>query len=763
MRGTLLVSALALVTAMAAAAPAMARDAAPQPAPAAPSPAQMQESRPNVLIWMMDDVGFAQVSSYGGLVETPNIDRVAAMGLRFVNHRTPPICSASRAAILTGRNPHSVGIGNHAAASLDAPGYNGVIPADAGSIAANMKAAGYATYALGKWDHMPTREMTPAGPFDRWPVGQGFERFYGFLAAETDQFEPGLVRDTSQVVLPQDPAYHLSADMADQAIDMIGARATDAARRPFLMYWASGIAHGPHHAPADWIARYKGRFDGGWDKARERILKNQIARGMMPKGTKMAPRADGMPAWNSLSADDKRLYARQMEVFAASLTYTDAQFGRMLDALEKSGELDNTIVIITSDNGASAEGAHHGTHNEHLFMNGHYASVAENLPFIDQWGGPKTWPHYSMGWAVAGNTPFRYYKQTTYDGGTRVPLVMAWPKGIAARGEMRGQFTYVTDIAPTVMELAGVPLAETLNNVKQRPMQGMSFGYTIGDAKAADRKPAQYYEMFGNKGIWAGGWTAVTSHRTDTWDLTVKRDFSAPWELYDVRKDPGQTTNLAAKHPEKVAELDRLFTEQAERNNVLPLRNASDARPYQARLMREIMAMRQGRWVYDVPVSNVAEGAGPPLLFMPFKMTSTVDLAQGGESGPVWSVGGAHGGMAFYLRGGVPVFTMRALDGTIVSVEAPAGLVRGANAIELVVARDPIKVPLAPMDVAVTIRANGQTLVSQKVNYAMPVSYGISQTFDIGIDLGSAVDTGYAANTPFPGRIGRTVFDFSGR
>ena len=531
MNKKILTSALAMAVAATGGVPAFAAEPAP-PSAEAPKPAPRQaDTRPNVLIWMMDDVGFAQVSSYGGLVDTPNIDRVAAMGLRYTNYRTTPICSASRAAILAGRNPHSVNVGSHAAAAYPQPGYNGLIPADAGSIAANMKAAGYATYALGKWDHMPTEEMTPAGPFDRWPVGQGFERFYGFLAAETDQFEPGLVRDTSQVILPQDPDYHLSTDMADQAIDMIGARAMTPTKRPFLMYWATGIAHGPHHAPADWIARYKGKFDDGWDKARERILKNQIARGIMPKGTKMAPRVPGMPAWNSLSADEKRLYARQMEVFAASLSHADAQFGRMLDALEKSGELDNTIVVITSDNGASAEGAHHGTYNEHLFMNARNATVEENLAFLDQWGGPKTWPHYSMGWAVAGNTPFRYYKQTTYEGGTRVPMVMAWPKGIAARGETRGQFTYVTDIAPTVMELAGVPLAETINNVKQSPMEGLSFAYTLADPKAADRKQAQYYEMFGNKGIWSGGWTAITRHRTETWDMTANKPHNEPWEL----------------------------------------------------------------------------------------------------------------------------------------------------------------------------------------------------------------------------------------
>ncbi|RYD97585.1 MAG: arylsulfatase, partial [Sphingomonadales bacterium] len=531
--------------------PALAdpQSATPRAAPAAPAPSQQ---RPNVLVWLMDDVGFAQVSCFGGLVETPNIDRVAAMGLRYSNYHTAPICSASRAALLTGRMPHSVHIGGHATAARDFPGYDAHIPAGAGTIAANLHAAGYTTYAVGKWDHLPNADVSTAGPFNYWATGQGFDRFYGFLSADTDNWEPQLVRDLTPIGRPQTSGYHLSADMADQAIAMIQARGAADPQRPFFLYWATGAAHAPHHAPAEWIARYKGKFDQGWDKVRETILQRQIARGVVPKGTRLAALPEEMPRWDSLSREERQLYARQMEAFAASLSYADAQFGRMLDALAAAGELDNTIVVVTSDNGASAEGGPNGLYNE-AAVTGAGLTVADNLAFLDRWGAPGTYPHYAYGWAVAGNTPFRYYKQTTHEGGTHVPLVVAWPRGIAARGELRGQFAHVSDIAPTLLAATGVPLAQTVNNVPQVPMEGQSLAATFASARAPGHEGPQYVELYGNKGLWQDGWQIVTSHRYRTWDWQTAKTFDEPWELYDLRTDPGQNTNLAVKYPERVA------------------------------------------------------------------------------------------------------------------------------------------------------------------------------------------------------------------
>jgi len=745
------------VTLIMAQAAALQAQSAPAPLPA-PDPAPAAAQRPNVLVWMLDDVGFAQLSSFGGLVETPNIDRVARMGLRYSNYHTAPICSASRAAMLTGRNPHKVHMGGHAAAALPYPGYDARIPASAGTIAANLKAAGYVTFALGKWDHLPSEEMVPAGPFRLWPTGQGFDRFYGFLAADTDNWNPMLVRDTSPVAKPDSPRYHLNDDLADQAIAMIGSRASRSPPPPFFLYFATGTAHAPHHAPADWIARYKGRFDLGWDKAREEILARQIAAGLMPKGTKLAPRPEGMPAWSSLSPDAKRLYAHQMEVFAASLAYADAQFGRVLDALEASGELDNTVVVVTSDNGASAEGAADGTYNEMLFGNGYYPPVAENLPFLDAWGGPQTYPHYAMGWAVAGNTPLRYYKQTAHEGGTRVPLVVAWPRGIAARGELRGQFVDVADIAPTLLELTGVPMAATVNNVAQEPMDGQSFARTTANQGAAQRGP-QYFEMYGNKGLWSDGWTIVTTHRTKTWDMTLATAPNEPWELYNTDKDPGQTVNLAARYPEKVAELDRLFDAQAQANNVYPISNMSEAQPHAAQMSRAEMARRGGVWRFASPVSRIATRAGPPLTTMPFRVRAKLQLA-GGESGPILALGGKLGGMALYLENGTPVFTVSDLAGKAVRFAASAPLPAGTTELELDLERKP-GASLAPIPAKVTIRANGQQVAAGSAEVSIAPALIVAETLDIGIDWGSAVSDSYRPGTPFTGRIGQVEIDFN--
>jgi arylsulfatase len=721
-------------------------------------PAPTTEKQPNVIVWMMDDVGFAQLSSYGGLVQTPNIDSVAQQGVRYTNYRTAPICSASRAALLTGRNPHSVHMGGHAGATLPQPGYDAKIPAEDGTIAANLRAAGYLTVALGKWDHMPSGEMTQAGPFTRWPTGQGFDKFYGFIAADADNWAPVLVDGTSPVNTPRTPDYHLNNDMAEQAIKLLTARSVKEVAPPVFIYFATGTAHAPHHAPKVWIDRYKGKFDMGWDVARATILKQQIAKGMMPKGTKLAERPEGMPEWKSLSPDKKRLYARQMEVFAASLSHADEQFGRILDALEARGELDNSIIAITSDNGASAEGAYHGTHNETLFMNGHYPSAEENMPFLDKWGGPETQPHYSFGWAVAGNTPFRYFKQTTHEGGIRVPLVLSWPKGIAARGEMRHQFAGVADIAPTILDLAGVPLAKTINNVPQSPMEGISLQYALNAKDAPNRTKAQYYELYGNKGLWSDGWTIVTSHRLDPWRMNQNGPINEPWELYNVDKDPGQTNDLAAKYPDKVKALSALFDEQATRYGVGPISNFGDSRTFGAKNFMAEMARRKGLWAYDGAVSNIGFGAMPPLTARPFKMEAEITLLTGNESGPIFAAGGSSGGMAAYLIDGVPAVTFTDLSGQQTTVKAKSALPVGPSRLSVLIDRPAIK-PMTPEPVTVTISAGDQVLLQDQVTTILPLQgYGVAETFDLGVDRGSAVSFAYLADQPFSGTLGKVTF-----
>ncbi len=717
-------------------------------------------TRPNVLVWMLDDVGFAQLDCFGGLVQTPNIDRVARMGLRFTNFHSTPICSSSRAAFLTGRNAHSVHIGGHAAAQRPYPGWDGEIPASAGTIAANLREAGYLTFALGKWDHVPSKDMGPSGPFTYWPLKQGFDHFYGFMAADADNWNPVLIRDASPAAKPADPAYHLSKDLADNAITMIQARGGGERAAPFFMYWATGAAHTPHHAPREWMDRYRGKFDMGWDKAREEIFAAQKHSGLIPAAAELPPRPEGMPAWDSLSAEQKRLYAREMEAFAAALGYADEQFGRILDALEASGELDDTMVVILSDNGASAEGGLHGTYSENLGLSGRRGGVADNMEFLDGWGGPDSYPHYALGWAVAGNTPFKYYKQTTHEGGIHVPLVIAWPKGIAAHGETRDQFVHISDLAPTIMAMAEVPLAKTINNAPQSPMEGRSVAYSFDHPLQVDRDRAQYFEMYGNKGLWSQGWAIVTSHRTRPWEAPTTSVPNEAWELYDLSRDPGEVHDLAATNPQRVKQMSRLFDQQAQRFNVHPIGNISDTAPAQAQARKDDFARRSGRWVYAGPVARLAPVNAPPVTERSYRMTAKLDLPQTAVTGSIFAIGGALGGVGFYLADGRPSFVMRTLKGEVVAVTAPDPLPAGASAIEVDFSR-PAAAPMTPLDCLITIRANGKVLVSRTVRYPMPASFGLSETFDIGSDDGSAVMPGLTAGAPLPATIGEVVFDFN--
>jgi arylsulfatase len=732
----------------------LAAQPAPEPPPAAP--AQQRESRPNVLIWMLDDVGFAQLSSYGGLIDTPNIDRVAAMGLRYSNYHTAPVCSAARASFLSGRMPHSIGMGNHAATARPYPGYNARIPASAGSLADNLKAAGYATVALGKWDHLPNEEATPAGPFNQWPVGQGFEQFYGFLAADTDNWHPLLVRGQTPLQRPPAPGYHLNKDLADEAIAAIQSRYAAPEPRPLLLYWATSTAHAPHHAPEDWIARYRGKFDMGWDRMRQDVLWHQKRKGVVPAGAELAKRPESVPAWDSLSSEQKRLYARQMEVFAGALSHADSQFGRILDALKASGELDNTIIIVTSDNGASAEGGEHGMFTEALLGRGRQATLDENLRFESRWGGPDSYPHYAMGWAVAGNTPFRYFKHTVHEGGTRVPFIVSWPGRITARGELRQQFVHVSDVTPTILEAAGVPLTGTVRGVRQSPMEGTSFFYSFTQPDAPSRKGPQYVEMYGNKGLWADGWSLVTSHRLTPWEMTTMRPITAPWELYNLNVDPGQNHDLAAREPERVAAMERMFVSQAYLYNVTPIGNIGEGIAESARKARAEFARRGGVWRYPGRVSNIGGMVGPPVTAMGFTMRARIDLPAGSATGAVFAAGGKLGGIALYIKDNKPVFTLNTLEGENVSIAGTKALPVGPSDLELRFAR-----PKGPGEAAVTISAGGGMLAKGIVPGATMQGFGATELFGIGIDSGTAVLPGTPGDVPLPGEVGAVLFDFN--
>jgi len=565
-----------------------------------------------------------------------------------------------------------------------------------------------------------------------------------------------LTYDNHEVQQPKQPeeGYHLSIDLADKAIEFIQDSQVNAPDKPFFLYYATGAGHAPHHVPQEWADKYKGKFDMGWDKAREAILKAQVAQGLVPRGTRLARRPEMVPAWDSLSAEQKKLYTRQMEVFAAALSYADDQFGRVLDELEKNGELDNTMVVIAADNGASAEGAQNGMFTEALLGRGKPATLEENMRFYEGWGGPGTFPHYSMGWAVAGNTPFHYYKHTTHEGGTRVPLVLAWPKGIAARGELRSQFVHVSDVTPTIMEAAGVPLAPVVHNVPQRPMEGTSFAYSFGDAKAPTRKGPQYVEMYGNKGLWADGWSIVTSHRLQPWDMMQRGPIAEPWELYDLNTDLAQNNDLARRYPERVAQMDKLFAEQAERYHVNPIGNIGDGLVEGARKAREDFIRRKGVWHYPGPVSNIMGPVGPPVAAMGFSMRAHVD-APYGATGPVFAAGGKLGGIGLYLKDGKPVFTLNTLPGDNTSIAATEALPAGQTTLALTFTRP------KDGDAAVTISAGGRVVAQGTVPLAAMQAFSATEMFGVGFDNATSVLPGERIDMRFPGAISDVTFDFN--
>jgi len=528
---------------------------------------------PNVVIILIDDLGFGAPATFGGPIPTPTLERLAQEGLRYNNFHTTALCSPTRAALKSGRNHHTVNMGYITEMGTGFPGATGQIPNATAPVAEMLRLNGYSTAAFGKWHETAAWETSVSGPYDRWPTHQGFDKFYGFIGGETNQWAPYLYDGVTQVELPHNPNYHFMTDMTDKAVAWIKYQKAMTPDKPFFVYFAPGATHAPHHVPQDWIAKWKGKFDGGWDKMREETFARQLKMGIIPPGTKLAPKPAAIRDWDKLSADEKRLYARQMEVFAAYLDYTDSEIGRMLKAVEETGQADNTLVFyIAGDNGASAEGSENGMFNEYTYFNGVSEKVADMLKLMDKWGDPDTYPHYASGWAVAMDSPFTWTKQVASDfGGTRNGVVIHWPKGIKAKNEIRSQFAHVIDVAPTIMEAAKLPVPRVVNGTPQVPMEGVSMAYTFEDPKAKDRHTTQYFEIAGNRAIYHDGWLARVIHRAP-WEYqprtTLDKDV---WELYDVRNDFSLSNDLAAKDPKKLAEMQALFMKEAEQHHVLPI------------------------------------------------------------------------------------------------------------------------------------------------------------------------------------------------
>ena len=715
---------------------------------------------PNVIIVLIDDLGFGATSTFGGPITTPTFDRLAQAGLRYNNFHTTALCSPTRAALKAGRNHHTVNMGFITEMATALPGATGQIPNATAPVAEMLRLNGYSTAAFGKWHETAAWETGVSGPFDRWPTHQGFDKFYGFIGGETNQWAPYLFDGTAPVELPHDPKYHFMTDMTDKAVAWIGYQKALTPQKPFFVYFAPGATHAPHHVPPEWIAKWKGRFDQGWDKVREETLARQLKAGIVPPGTTLAPKPPAIKDWDALSADEKRLFARQAEVFAAFVDYTDHEIGRMLDAVAATGQADNTLVFyIAGDNGASGEGGANGMFNEYTYFNGVQETVPQLLKLIDKWGSPETYPHMASGWAVALDAPFGWMKQVASDfGGTRNGLVVSWPKRIQATGGIRTQFGHVIDVAPTILEAAGLPEPKVVNGTPQIPMEGTSLVYTFDDAQAKERHVTQYFEIAGNRAIYHDGWFARTIHKAP-WEPKPRRGLAEDaWELYDVRSDFSLSTDLAAKEPRKVGEMKALFMQEAAKHHVLPLDDRVFERLIAAAVGRpDLMAGRTSLTLAE-GMTGMMENVFINVKNKSKTITAVVEVPAKGADGTVLAQGGRFGGWSLYVKDGVPGYDYNFLGLSRSSVKATAPLAPGKRTLRLDFAYDgggPGKGGVA------TLSVDGQQVAQGRIEHTQAAIFSADETADVGIDLGTPVveAVGSEAKSRFTGRIPKVTIE----
>jgi len=632
------------------------------------------EGAPNVLIVVLDDVGFAQLGCFGSDIATPHIDALAAGGLRYSSFHTTALCSPTRACVLAGRNHHVLGMGRVVDLAMGFPGYDARIPKSCALLPAMLTPHGYAAYAVGKWHLTPEDEEHLAARRDRWPLGRGFERFYGYFPGETHQFVPALVQDNHLAEPPAsyEDGYHLTTDLVDRSIEYVEDLRNVDVDKPWLLYLTPGACHSPHQSPPGWIERYHGHFDDGWDAWREATLERQKAAGVVPPHTELSPRPDWVPAWDSLGDVERRVYARYMEAFAAYLSHADAEIGRLVARLEALGELENTIVVVLSDNGASSEGGPTGSLNDGRVWNVLPRTVEEADDRLDEIGGPRIHNNYPWGWTVAGNTPFRRWKRENHEGGVADPLIVHWPRGLAARGAapgaVRTQYVHAVDIVPTLLEAIGVEAPATVDGVPQRPIDGVSFAYTFGEPDAPERHTTQYYEMLGCRALYDRGWKAVVYHDIQLDEPGLDK---APWELYDLRADPAECHDLALEHPERLAEMIDLWWAEAERNQVLPL----DNRPFSEMVFGRTSSVRpRDRYTYWPGRAPVSESVAVNVRGRPHVITAHVTVPEDLEvvEGVLAVQGSVLGGWSFHLLGDGRLVYVHNLSGwRVYRVEAP--------------------------------------------------------------------------------------------
>ncbi|MBL7847760.1 MAG: arylsulfatase, partial [Cyclobacteriaceae bacterium] len=609
---------------------------------------------PNIVVVLIDDMGFGASTAFGGPCNMPNVERLAGQGLKYNRFHTTALCSPTRVALLTGRNHHVNNAGAIMELATAFPGNTGIRPGSVAPLAEMLRLNGYSTAAFGKYHETPPWEVSPSGPYDRWPTHSGFDKFYGFIGGETNQWAPAIYDGTTRVEHDNSPNYHFTEDMTNQAMNWMQAQQSLTPDKPFYVYFATGATHAPHHAPKEYIDKYKGKFDQGWDKLREESYERQKALGVIPQDAKLTERPKEIPAWDSLTPEQKKLLSRQMEVYAGFAEHTDHEVGRLIDALQEMGELNNTLFFyIVGDNGASAEGGPEGTYNEMMALNGIIGQASQSMPYYDTWGGPNTYPHYAVGWAHALNTPFQWAKQVaSHFGGTRNGMVVHWPDGIKTKGEVRSQFSHVTDIAPTVMEAAGLPFPKSVNGVDQVPFNGTSLAYSFDNATAPERHKTQYFEMFGNRAIYHEGWVAATRHSIP-WVMAKLPSLDQDvWELYHVDEDFSQANNLAASNPEKLKELKNKFKEEGEKNHVFPIddRRVERFNPEVAG-RPDLMGKRTSMTLYE-GMTGLMENVFINTKMMSYTITADVEVPAN-VNGVILSQAGRFGGWTLYTKNGV--------------------------------------------------------------------------------------------------------------
>ncbi|MFO0912519.1 MAG: arylsulfatase [Pirellulales bacterium] len=722
-----------------------------------PPPVKAPAGSPNVLLILLDDVGFGMCSTFGGPVETPHLERLARNGLRYTRFHTTALCSPTRGALLTGRNHHSCGTGVIIEMGTGYPGYTGIIPRSTALVSEVLRDHGYATAMFGKWHNTPEPDISPAGPFDRWPTGLGFEYFYGFNQGETHQYYPVIYRNTTWVPQPKLPeqGYHFTADMTDEAIAWT--RNVRAANRdkPWFVYFSTSGVHAPHHAPPEYREKYRGKFDQGWDKQRELTHARQLEMGVIPAGTKLTPRPESVPSWDSRSADEKRVYTRLMENYAGYMDYTDAEVGRLLESLEAAGELDNTLVMyIVGDNGASAEGGLEGTFSEIASLMGLQLGLQSTINRIDEIGGPDSEPHVPVGWAWAMNAPFQWTKQVaSHFGGTRNPMVVHWPRGIKSKGEIRTQFHHVIDVVPTILDACQLPEPKAVNGIEQKPIEGVSMRYSFDDGAAPGRRPTQYFELATNRAIYHDGWMACSRYGLP-W-LTAGRgdDFvTAPWELYHVDQDFSQADDLAAKNPDKLRELQEKFLEEARKYDVFPLDPRFSER-FDPRLRSA--GAPPTEWTYFGNQVWLPEPIGPQTFPRPHRMTAKLSIPAGGAEGVVACVGAFSAGWSVYVRDGRPHFRYTYFDVADVTIPGTVALPEGEVTLSTQFIPDGTPEGSGTLKLFVNDQPAGEGHIKRS-NFR----HGL-EPFEIGRDSITSVDPSYRdrGKFPFTGRIEQVKFE----